>query len=134
MGDLVKVKPGRSVRFLSKFRGPFKVKAVGGNWVKLENGQTWNLRRVALYCKLKDASGVLVESDGSSDASSPWLLMSDQEFLGTPLGDDSVAFRQSPDIIDVGVPGGGDVLVCVPRVTRETSERRPPAYLGDYVQ
>ncbi|KAJ1083346.1 hypothetical protein NDU88_003505 [Pleurodeles waltl] len=48
-GDWVKIKSGRCIGGLNKFRGPFKVKDIGRWHVVLENGEKWNLGRVARF-------------------------------------------------------------------------------------
>ena len=49
VGDLVKVRSGRPGCGWRKFRGPYVVKTVHDYHIKLENGESWNKRNVALY-------------------------------------------------------------------------------------
>lgn len=54
VNDLVKVKLGRREQRVNTFSAPVEVREVHKWHVVLVNGQKWNKRRVALYCKKGD--------------------------------------------------------------------------------
>ncbi|KAJ1091717.1 hypothetical protein NDU88_004834 [Pleurodeles waltl] len=84
-GDWVKVRINMGM--LKKFRGPFKEKEVHHFIFILENGEKWNLRRVA---KFGGASSVQMDEDQHSadehssktaDGCSSYMLMDDDDLI-----------------------------------------------------
>lgn len=134
VGDLVKVKPGRVRKGLSKFRGPYKVKNVFSHYIVLENNERWNLRRVALYQKYKSSETPSCHqadapSNGymlamQSESSPQDLLVSRREEGGGDAFHNAFHNTQS-------VTGGQQV--SLPCEARAPILRRPPAYLNDYL-
>ncbi|KAJ1106724.1 hypothetical protein NDU88_004124 [Pleurodeles waltl] len=80
IGDWVKVKPGRISGRLTKFRGPYKVKEVQESFIVLENGEKWNMCRVALY-ERGNAGNVVRGDDAGRLKCSGFMLMDDGELL-----------------------------------------------------
>ncbi|KAJ1193071.1 hypothetical protein NDU88_002377 [Pleurodeles waltl] len=127
-GDWVKVKINMGM--WKKFRGPFKAKEVHRFFVILENGEKWNLRRVA---KFGGASSVQMDEDQHSadehsskvaDGCSSYMLMDDDDLIHSD--------------VDGGGKKGGDCSVgegenVGQRLLRRTQRtHRTPFYMKDY--
>ncbi|KAJ1122408.1 hypothetical protein NDU88_000895 [Pleurodeles waltl] len=83
VGDLVKVKSRYIEGGLTKFRGPFKVRSVQGWVVTLENGERWNMWRVALYERgSSDVAKALGSSNKEVLKSCGGFMMKDCDVLG----------------------------------------------------
>ncbi|KAJ1213333.1 hypothetical protein NDU88_000971 [Pleurodeles waltl] len=124
-GDWVKVRA--KVGMWQKFRGPFKVKEVHRFFVVLENGEKWNLRKVAKYC---DANSELVgEKNGFANVQSS----SEYGCSSYMLMDDDVLIHSK---VDGGVEGGhtSQLEGNFTSLRRTQRNHRTPAYLGDYVR
>ncbi|KAJ1143938.1 hypothetical protein NDU88_010240 [Pleurodeles waltl] len=128
-GDWVKVRINMGM--WKKFRGPLKVKEVHRFFVILENGEKWNLRRVA---KFGGASSVRMDEDQHS---------ADEHSSKTADGCSSYMLMDDDDLIhrdgDGGGRKGGDCSVgegenMGERLLRRTQRtHRTPFYMKDYV-
>ncbi|KAJ1146747.1 hypothetical protein NDU88_013007 [Pleurodeles waltl] len=109
-GDGVKVRINMGM--WKKFRGPFKVKEVHCFFVILENGEKWNLRRVA---KFGGASSVRMDEDQHS---------ADKQSSKTADGCSSYMLMDDDLIHRDGDRGGKDVLYWVLLVARKECRMR----------
>ncbi|KAJ1097202.1 hypothetical protein NDU88_002327 [Pleurodeles waltl] len=103
-GDWVKIKLTSGM--WSKFCGLFKVTDVQRFYVILENGEKWNLRRVAWYGSASMVDPELVDHDGEVyGGCSSYMMRDDESFMqeeecNVPL----------KECIGVRAPSSGDIL------------------------
>ncbi|KAJ1101437.1 hypothetical protein NDU88_006505 [Pleurodeles waltl] len=132
-GDWVKVKVKAGM--WNKFRGPFRVREVHPLFVVLENGEKWNLRRVAKFGEAnseqrREEERIVKSQNGNMESSgNSFMLMDDSDLVHNDVdanGHEEGPGAESPCRISGRV---GDYM----QLRRSQRNHRTLLYLKDYV-